>query len=220
MSVTSNLFGRRNITLQCKGLVEAGHQPNYLPWLGFFDKMQRCDVFIIEDDIQLERQGFVTRNRIKTREGVRWLSVPIKHTGGPVMINEAEIAYNEDWRKKHWFAIKHAYVKGPLWDRYSGFFEETYSREWELLIDLNMHIIKGLMKFFRIDKPLVMSSSLKATGRKSDLLISQCKALGATVHLSGEGGKDYLDMKSFERENIGVIFQEFEHMGTHSRKLP
>lgn len=181
--------------------------------MGFFDKIRQSDIFIIEDNVQLERQGFTVRNRIKTLDGVRWLSVPIEHTGKPVIINKAKIANNsrDDWRMKHWLAIKHSYGKSLLWDQYSGFFEETYSQEWELLIDLNMHIIKGLMSFLDIKKPLVMASSLGASGNKNELLINQCKALGASVHLSGSGGKDYLDLKRFEKEGIKVVFQEFQH---------
>jgi hypothetical protein len=196
-----------------KGLIEAGHQPNYLPWLGFFDKMQQCDIFIIENDVQLEKQGFIVRNKIKTPEGARWLTVPIRHMGGPVSINEAKIASggSGDWRRRHWLTIKHSYSKSPFWEEYGGFFEETYSREWEKLIDLNMHIIKGIMKFLQIEKPLVLASDLAASGNGSELIINQCKALGAKVHLSGVGGRNYLDLKRFEDEGIDVLFQEFEY---------
>jgi hypothetical protein len=199
--------------LQSKGLVEAGHQPNYLPWLGFFDKMLQCDVFIIEDNIQLEKQGFTSRNMIKTEKGSQWLTVPIQHIGRPILINEAKIvdSGNGYWRRKHWESIKGSYSNSQFWNRYNGFFEETYNTEWKLLIDLNMHIIKGIMKFLRIDKPLVMASSLGVSGKKNELLINQCKALGATVHFSGIGGKDYLDLKSFEDEGIRVVLQEFEY---------
>ena len=72
-------------------MIVAGHQPNYLPWLGFFDKMRRSDVFIIEDNIQFERQGFTNRNKIITADGVRWLSVPMKHVNKPLLINEVEL---------------------------------------------------------------------------------------------------------------------------------
>ena len=196
-----------------KGLAEAGHQPNYLPWLGFFEKMQLCDIFIIEDNVQLEKQGFIVRNRIKTQEGARWLTVPIRHIGGPISINQAKIASDSNgyWGKKHWSTIRHSYGGSPFWEKYSGFFEETYSREWERLIDLNMHIIKGMMKFLGIEKPLVLASDLAASGDGSELIINQCKALGGNIHISGTGGRNYLDLKRFEDEGIKVLFQEFEY---------
>lgn len=138
-------------------MIVAGHQPNYLPWIGFFDKMRRSDVFIIEDNVQFEHQGFTNRNRIMTSDGVRWLSVPIEHENKPLLINEVKIANNSesDWGKRHWLTLKHNYSKAPYWSEFSDFFESTYQREWSLLIDLNMHLIKGIMGFLKIDKPLV-----------------------------------------------------------------
>jgi len=189
----------------------SGHQPNYLPWLGFFDKMLQCDVFIIEDNVQFEEQGFQNRTRIKTANGVRWLTVPIKHVGRSLPINEMIIA-NEakpDWAKSHWLALKFNYSKAPYWKKYSGFFEQTYSQGWMRLIDLNMHLIKGLGEFLKIKKPLVFASSLGISRRKSELVLAQCKAVGATTLLSGAGGRSYLDLQRFEEEGIRVVFQDF-----------
>ncbi len=194
-------------------MIASGHQPNYLPWLGFFDKMVQCDVFIIEDNVQFELQGFQNRNKVKTPHGAMWLTLPIEHVGKPMLINEVKIANKAepDWAKRHWLTLKYNYAKAPFWEEFSGFFEETYSQEWTLLIDLNMYFIKGLMRFFKIEKPLVMSSSLSVSGRGSDLVLAQCKALGADVHLAGIGGKDYLNLERFEEEGIRVVFQDFQH---------
>lgn len=194
-------------------MIVAGHQPNYLPWLGFFDKMRRCEVFIIEDNVQFERQGFTNRNKIMTTDGVRWLSVPVEHANKPLLINEIKIANRGEpnWGRRHWLTLKHSYCKAPYWGKYSAFFEDTYKREWSMLIDLNMHLIKGIMRFLKIDKPLVMGSSLGAEGKKTELIIAQCKKVGADVQLAGDGGKDYIDNRRFEQEGIGLVFQEFKH---------
>lgn len=192
-------------------MIVSGHQPNYLPWLGFFDKINRSDVFIIEDNVQFEKQGFTSRNKIKTLDGVRWLSVPIKHVNGPLLINQVRIANKEehDWAQRHWLTLRHSYCKAPYWRNFIDFFEDTYSRQWNLLIDLNMHLIKGIMHFLEITTPLVMASSLNASGRKNDLIISQCKALGASIQLAGMGGREYIDSERFKQEGITVIFQDF-----------
>jgi hypothetical protein len=194
-------------------MIAAGHQPNYLPWLGFFDKMLHSDVFIIEDNVQYEQQGFTNRNKIKTPNGVKWLTVPVEHTGQSLPINKVRIAKNAepDWAKRHWLSLKHHYNKAPFWSEYCVFFEETYSQEWTLLVDLNMHLIKGLMGFLKIETPLVLASSLGVTGEKSELVLAQCKALGATVQLSGSGARDYLNVKLFEKEGIKVVFQDFKY---------
>lgn len=194
-------------------VITAGHQPNYLPWLGFFDKMAKCDVFIIEDDFLYEHNGFVNRNRIKTAHGAKWLTVPVRHEGRQLPINQVRIANGgePDWTNRHWLTLKHNYVKAPFWDKYKDFFEETYSRRWNLLIDLNMHLIRGLMQFLNINKPLLMSSNIKAYGKKSDLILSQCKAIKANVQLAGAGAKNYLQTSQFEEDGIKVVFQDFTY---------
>jgi hypothetical protein len=195
------------------GMIVAGHQPNYLPWLGFFDKIKRSDLFIIEDNVQYEHQGFTNRNKIMTADGVRWLSVPIEHDNKPMLISEVKIANKGEpqWGNRHWLTLKHSYCKAPYWHEYSEFFEDTYNREWTLLMDLNLHLIKGIMHFLNIDKPFVMASALDAEGKKSELIIAQCKAVGACVQLAGNGGKEYINSKRFEEEGIKVVFQEFDH---------
>lgn len=194
-------------------MITAGHQPNYLPWLGFFDKMKRSDVFIIEDNVQFEWQGFTSRNKIMTADGVRWLSVPVEHANIPLLINQVKIAIKAepDWGTRHWLTLKHSYCRAPHWSEYADFFRDTYERNWDLLIDLNMHLIRGIMSFLDIKTPLIMASSLSAKGKKSELIIAQCKAVGADVQLAGSGGKQYIEPIRFEEEGIKLLFQKFKH---------
>ena len=137
----------------------------------------------------------------------------MEHANKPLLINEVKIANKAEpqWENRHWLTLKHNYCKAPYWRDYSDFFEDTYQREWTMLIDLNMHLIKGIMSFLDIDKPLVMSSSVDAKGKKSELVLAQCKAVGAQVQLAGNGGKDYINNKRFEEEGIKLVFQEFTH---------
>lgn len=194
-------------------MIMAGHQPNYLPWLGYFDKMRKCDIFVIEDTVQFEYHGYTNRNRIKTREGTRWLTVPVKATARRQPINQVEIANDSDrkWRRRHWGTLEANYGKAPHWSEYKNFFGDVYMRNWEKLMDLNMHLIRGMMKLLEIDRKLVMASSLGAKGKKSQLIMEQCKALGADTYLSGAGGKEYINPKEFEDVGVEVIFQDFKY---------
>jgi len=194
-------------------MIVAGHQPNYLPWLGFFDKISRSDLFIIEDNLQYEHQGFTNRNKILTYDGVKWLSVPVEHANERMLINQVKIAQKGEpqWGSRHWLTLKHSYCKTPYWRDYNDFFEETYKHDWTMLIDLNLHLIKGIMGFLEIDTPLVLASSLDAKGKKSELIIAQCKTVGADVQLGGNGCKEYIDNKRFEKERIKLVFQDFVH---------
>ena len=192
-------------------MIMAGHQPNYLPWLGFFDKMSKCDVFIIEDGVQFVYHEFHNRNKIKTTNGVRWLTVPVKEGRKRKKISEMLIANEINWSNRHWLTLKNSYGKSPFWNEFCYFFEETYDKKWNKLIDLNLYLINGLMEFLNLEKELVLASSLEVSGKKNDLIIAQCKALGAKTYLSGVGARTYLDIDKLEREGIKVVFQEFEH---------
>jgi hypothetical protein len=194
-------------------VIAAGHQPNYLPWLGFFDKMAKCDVFVIEDDVQFERQGFTNRNKIKSVSGAKWLSVPIKHVGKDLLINEVEInnLAEKDWSNRHWLTLMHNYSKAPYWEKYSSFFEETYSQKWDMLIDLNMHFIELFRSFLDIKTSMIFSSSLGASGIKDELILAQCKLLRADTQLSGSGALSYMNKKRFIDEGINLIFQNFQY---------
>ncbi len=176
--------------------------------------MSHADVFIISDNLQFERHDFQNRNLIRTPQGIKWLTVPVKHNGNGnlVPINEVEIADGIDavWHKRHWETLRASYVNAPYWDKYENFFEETYKREWKKLIDLNMYIISGLRKFLGIKTQMVMASSLRASGKKNELLVKQCKEMDADVYLSGLGAKSYIDVELFKKEGIEVKFQDFQ----------
>lgn len=176
--------------------------------------MIQCDVFVIEDNVQFERQGFQNRNRVKLFDGsIAWLTVPVEHVGKDQLINEVKIANGSEpkWAERHWMTLKHNYRKAPFWQKYAGFLEEAYCRRWEMLIDLNMHIIKSVMDYLGIEKRLVMASSLDVSGRKSDLVLAQCKSLGANVQVAGAGAREYLNVESFENAGIKVVFQDFKY---------
>jgi len=194
-------------------LILAGHQPNYLPWLGFFEKIRNCDVFLIADNIQYEHQGFTNRNRIKNAQGAMWLTVPVEHMGRPMCMNEVRICnVPRGWAKRHWLSLKFNYCKAPFWEKYCGFFEQTYSQEWALLIDLNMHLIRGIMEMLNIEKPFVMASSMPPVSeKKSEGLLAKCKAFKADTLLSGVGARSYIVLKRFEEEGIKVVFQDFQY---------
>ena len=192
-------------------MIVAGHQPNYLPWLGFFDKLSKCDVFIIEDSVQYVHREYQNRNRVKTSNGVQWLTVPVVRGRSGQRISEVRIQNEEDWARRHWLTLQMNYSRAPYWDEYSEKLRRVYETKWNHLMDLNMHLIREIMRILDIDKELVYASSLEASGRKTDLVIAQCKALNADTLLSGAGAKEYLDVKKMNESGVRVVFQEFKH---------
>jgi len=191
------------------------HQPNYIPWLGYFHKISLSDVFVILDSIQLPRgSSWVTRNRIKTSDGPKWLSVPILKKGrANQKILETKISSEQhSWRRKHWLALRGSYTKAPFFATYSDRIEDLFQREWSHLADLNETIIRFLLGEFGVEVNLLRSSELNVQGMKTDLIIDLCKKSGCSTYIAGLGSsQEYLDRDKCLEHGIDVIKQDFSH---------
>jgi hypothetical protein len=190
------------------------HQPNYLPYLGFFDKMRRSDIFVIYDDAQFVKGDFHNRNRIRIYHGFKWLTVPVEMARLP--INEIKIKNEVLWKGDRWSEahlrdIRDNYKDTPYYDLYESDIEVLYRPVYEKLIDLNMNLINFLKKAFNIDTKIVFSSEFGLASNATDRLIEIVEAVGGEVYLSGAGGRDYLDIVKFENRGINVEFQDFKH---------
>jgi hypothetical protein len=188
-------------------------QPGYLPWLGFFEQMHRSDIFVIYDDVQYDKHGWRNRNKIKAPNGAQWLTVPVLiKFNERTLINEVKINNEVNWRKKHFFSIRQNYSKAPYYHHYSSIFEEAYERNWDYLIDLDMHFIVKLAEVMGIDtKKIVRSSTLEVNGDRIERLIAICKRFNADIFYEGASGKKYVDEKFFLKEGIKVEFQDYQH---------
>jgi len=186
------------------------HQPCYLPWLGLFHKIMLSDVFVILDDVQFEKNSFINRNKVKTPNGSCWLTIPVLSHDKP-FINKLKIDNKQDWQKKHINTIKYNYVSSKFYNKYIEFFEGTYDFRWIKLIDLNILFIRWLLNELNIKTKIILSSSIKNKGTKSDLVLNICKKLNTNIYVSGSLGKDYLELKKFKKANIKVYFQIYNH---------
>jgi hypothetical protein len=188
------------------------HQPQYLPYLGFFHKLQQGDIFVVMDSVQFQRRGVQHRNKIKTSQGAQWLTVPVVHRSrDEEHINEMVINSELPWSHKHWYTMIANYSRTPYFDKYGPQLEQILCKNWSNLCELNMKLITWVMDILGIKKPIVYMSALPVEGKKSELLIDICKAVGADTYLSGSGGKKYMDLTAFEAANINVLWQEFNY---------
>lgn len=188
-------------------------QPGYLPWLGFFEQVNKSDIFVIYDDVQYDKHGWRNRNRIKTPRGPLWLTVPLTYNfmDHPLSM-EVRIDNKTMWGKKHLLSIKHNYAKAPYFRQYLSLFEEAYDRSWEYLIDLDLFFIDRIIKHLGMrEKPFVRSSSLQVTGGKVDRLIRICQRFHADTFYEGASGKNYIDEAAFAEHGIQVVYQEYRH---------
>jgi hypothetical protein len=190
-------------------MLVAIHQPEHMPWLGFFEKLMRADAFVILDDVQFSKGDFQNRNRVKGREGAQWLTVPVVRQFGQ-KINEVELAGGA-WRSKHWKTLRSCYARAAHFDEFACEFEELYARPWAKLSELNIAAIRLLSRAFGVEKRFIFSSALGAVGQKSELVLNICKAVGASRYYSGRAGGTYLDADAFRRAGVEIVVQEFEH---------
>jgi len=188
-------------------------QPGYLPWLGFFEQLYRSDLFVIYDDVQYDKQGWRNRNRIKSVNGVQWLTVPVRHASAEhQLILEVRIDNRLNWCKKHFESIRQSYVKAPFFEKYFTIFQEAYSREWEYLIDLDLYLIEKLSHALGIGyKPMIRSSTLDIHGGRIDRLIKICHHCNAATFYEGAAGSNYIDKEEFAKQGITVLFQDYVH---------
>lgn len=188
------------------------HQPQYLPWLGYFHKMYQSDAFIFLDNVQYKKREYQNRNRIRTKSGDIWLTVPVMKEAEPYpKISSVRVDNSQAWQKKHWRAISLNYSRAPYFKKYSACFEEIYKKEWRMLSDLNMQIIKYIAQSLGIDRPMYLESQLNITTKNTMRIIDICRILKADTYLSGIGGKEYLDEKQFDSSRIKLLYQNFAH---------
>jgi hypothetical protein len=186
------------------------HQPQYLPWLGYFDKMDRSDVFVLLDDVQYKKNEWQNRNKIRNAESWQWLTVPVKYNFGQAL-KDVRADNARPWRSNHLKSLELNYSRAPFFGDHADFFKEAYSREWEFLADINIYLINYLKEALGIKARIVVSSELKVSSTSTRRLIDICKMLGGDTYLSGAGGSDYLEEKQFGENGIKLEFQEYKH---------
>lgn len=175
--------------------------------------MMRADLFVIADNVQFVKRGpfgWIHRNRIRTRNGTQWLSVPILTKGKfDQKICDARIDNKKSWRREHWRAIELNYSKAPFFKDYAETISAVYRSEWEFLSHLSIELIRKIAEILKITVPIKIASELNVTGKATDYVIDICRKTGATTYLSGIHGRDYLDISKFSAAGIDLEFQEF-----------
>jgi len=188
------------------------HQPQYLPWLGYFHKIYYSDTFVFFDDVQYKKREYQNRNRIRTKNGRMWLTVPVVKNEEPYPnISDVYIDNSQDWRSRHWRALYLNYGRAAFFKKYSDFFEDLYKKEYKRLTDLNICIARHINSILGIDKPIYLSSQLDIKTTGTQHIIDVCKRLKADTYLSGIGGKDYLEEDKFKAHSIKLVYQDFKH---------
>jgi len=191
------------------GNVVGIHQPNFMPWLGYFYKITQSDTFIFLDDVQFQKTGasYINRVSINIHGKSNYLTVPAKRVSGLLAINETQFI-NDRWKKKMIGTLQGSYGKSKFFKRNKEFIFELINYEANNFATYNIHFIENIMKELSISTKIVMSSDFGITSASTERLIELINKVNGTVYLSGSGGDNYQDIKKYEEKNIKLIYNK------------
>lgn len=182
-------------------------QSNYIPWKGYFDGFNVVDEVILFDDMQYTKRDWRNRNKIKTKDGALWLSIPVEVKGKYFQAIKDTKVSDPSWAKSHWSSIYHSYSKAPCFSVYKDIFEEAFlTNKRTYLSEINYDFITLINKLLDIKINIRWSSEFQLLEDKTDRLVDLCKQVNATEYYSGPSAKGYMDETAFEKEKIKVIY--------------
>jgi hypothetical protein len=194
--------------------IAAIHQPNYIPWLGYFFKISRADKFIFLDTVAYSQgRSYVNRNCIKTPNGPAWLTIPVLRSGrSGQLIGEVEPDNTDKWVARHLATLRSNYGRAPYFKETLALLEPHYhvvTANRRSLADFNIGVICSIVTYLGIGTQFLRASELNVSGHKTDLLVDICRAVGANKYLAGGGGKSYQEDTKFEDAGIATMYSTF-----------
>lgn len=193
-------------------MICAIHQPNFIPWLGYFDKIKRSDVFVLIDDVQYPKKGGSWSNRVYLNFSghKKFITAPIKRPSGLQAVNEIEFDGNR-WRDKHLKTIRTYYAKAGYFEDYFDFIASIYDYQTDNVSDFNYHAVVRLCDLYGIKTPIIKSSSINNKFSSNEMLAYLTAEVGCTTYMAGGGASEYQDINVFSDRGIDFIYQDFQH---------
>lgn len=195
------------------------HQPETFPYAGYFSKMMHSDEFIILDNVQFKKNNYQNRNQIIHAGKPKWLTFPVLMEGRlHSTIADIEFSESVDWRSRNIKILEDAYRECEYYRYHMPILRDIINKADHSLMSFNMDIIEYMRNCLHINTPLIYSSKLNINSHKSDLVFDICESRGATSYLSGQGGRDYLDLFKFTMADIDVSYQVFVASITYTQQ--
>lgn len=196
-------------------------QSNYIPWKGYFDLINMVDEFILFDDMQYTRRDWRNRNKIKTPNGLVWLTIPVEVKGKYHQTIKDTVISDPQWNYNHWKTIVHNYRKAPYFNEYHEYFEDLYNNALEYqLSNINYRFIGAICQLLDIRTKITWSMDYHIVDGKTERLISLCQQVGATEYVSGPAAKSYIDEKLFNQNNIKLVWMEYDNYPEYHQLYP
>lgn len=186
-------------------------QSNYLPWRGYFDFIRQVDLFVFHDDLQYTKNDWRNRNRIKTPQGPRWLTVPVHYRQVEQRIDETPLETARDWARDHLNLLDAHYRTTPYLARYREPLAALLRRPHASISELNIALIRWLMGELGITTPTVHSRTLGLSGAKTERLIQLLGKVGGTTYLSGPAARGYLEPERFRQAGVALEYKTYDY---------
>ncbi|MDY0192328.1 MAG: WbqC family protein [Aliarcobacter butzleri] len=195
-------------------------QSNYIPWKGYFDLINMVDEFVFYDEVQYTKNDWRNRNKIKTSQGIQWLTIPVRQETLGQKIKDTKIS-DKKWNIKHWRTISQNYSKSKYFKEYKDIFEELYLNcNEEYLSQINYKFISTINGILGIKTKLRYSSEFELIDGQTEKLLNICKECEANSYLSGPAAKDYFDEELAKKENIQVEWMNYSGYQEYNQLFP
>lgn len=195
-------------------MIVAIHQPNFFPWLGYFDKIARADMFCLLDHVQFPKKGgtYVNRVQVLVQGQAAYLTVPVERNySGVLPINGMKIREQEPWREKLLRTLQANYARAPFFAETMTLIEPLVQNPTDQLAEYNEHALRGVCAALGLITPLVRASTLSVSGQATELLISITQALGGDTYLCGGGAGGYQEDAQYAASGVRLQYQCFQH---------
>ena len=179
-------------------------QSNYLPWKGYFDLIQSADVFVFYDEVAYTKNDWRNRNRICSKNGVHWLTIPIARSAVKLKISQVQLPERR-WQEDHFKSLYYSYRPAPHFDQIEPLLDDFYNRRtWASLSEFNHHSIESIARLLGLTARFVDSSDFDLSGTRVERLVSVLQQIGATDYLSGPSARGYLSGHETLFEDAGI----------------
>ena len=198
-------------------------QSNYIPWKGYFDVIGMVDEFIFYDEMQYTKNDWRNRNKIKTEQGLKWLTIPVENSQRLTVgqkISETLI-FDKRWNRKHWETIKNAYRRAPFFNKYKDVFEYLYlGKDEDRLVDVNYKFIYAICNLLDIKTKISFDKDYGLIDGKTERIVNLVQKANGTEYLSGPAAKDYIQESLFEDAGIKLTWMDYSHYSEYSQLYP
>ncbi len=186
------------------------HQPDFIPYMGFFHRLLETDIFIVLDDAQFIRDGWHHRDQVKNAGGKTWITLPVNREDLFKSISEVRLVQPQDWKVKHLNLLKENYRKAPFFGMYYPQIEAIYAKRHARLMEINMDFLEFLFGCFGLEPRPLFSSELHIQGKSTARLVEMVQQVGGNRYLTGTGSRAYLEESQFTEKGIAVAWQTFQ----------